>query len=137
MTKIHAKPALFGKVTAMTEPKHAVAYQFQCDFDTLPATIRAVEAVCNGPVDYATDYLVWKMAKGSVRTRMAAPNPEYFPTPPPQERKIEMSGDHYQAPELILDGFPDEMVDLTNEIYDDPTLWIDPDTDIQGFPEWK
>jgi hypothetical protein len=33
---------------------------------------------------------------------MAVPNPEYYPTPPLQEKKIEAGGDRYQTPEWIL-----------------------------------
>jgi len=72
-TTIHANPTFFGEVMAMTRPKHAVAYHFQNDFDTLPATIRTVERVYDGPVDYATDFMVWNITKDGVRTRMADP----------------------------------------------------------------
>ena len=47
------EPAFFGKVMAMTRPKHAVAYHFENDFDTLPVVMRTVERVYDGPVDYA------------------------------------------------------------------------------------
>jgi ribonuclease Z len=104
---------------AMTEPKHAVAYHFQNDFDTLPATIRVVEAIYDGPVDYATDYMVWNITKDGVRTRMAVPNPEYYPTPPLAKKEIDMSGDRYRTPEWVLDGFPDEVNAVANRIYDD------------------
>ena len=30
-----------------------------------------------------------------------------------------MSGERYQTPDWILDGFPEEVTDLTNQIYDD------------------
>ena len=73
-------------------PKHAVAYHFQNDFDTLPAIIRTVEQVYDGPVDYARDFMVWNVTKDGVRTRMTVPNPEYYPTPPLQEK-----ADHGQA----------------------------------------
>jgi ribonuclease Z len=119
MTLIHANPAFFAKVMAMTKPKHAVAYHFQNDFDTLPATIRTVESIYDGPVDYARDFMVWNITKDGVRTRMAVPNPEYYPTPPLQEKIIEAGGDRYVTPQWILDGFPDEVIDLTDEIYDD------------------
>jgi ribonuclease Z len=53
LTKVHATAALFGKVMAMTQPKHAVAYHFQNDADTLPGVMAAVEQYYDGPVDYA------------------------------------------------------------------------------------
>ena len=103
----------------MTRPKHAVAYHFQNDFDTLPATIRTVEQVYDGPVDYARDFMVWNITKEGVRTRMAVPNPEYYPLPPLQEKQITAGDDRYQTPAWVLDGFPDEMGVVADEIYDD------------------
>jgi ribonuclease Z len=106
-------------VMAMTQPKHAVAYHFQNDFDTLPATVRTVESIYDGPVDYARDFMVWNVTKAGTRTRMAVPNPEYYPTPPLQEKKIEAGGDRYQTPEWVLDGWPKEANDIAVQIYED------------------
>jgi ribonuclease Z len=119
MTTIHANPAFFAKVMAMTRPKHAVAYHFQNDFDTLPAIIRTVEQVYDGPVDYARDFMVWNVTKDGVRTRMAVPNPEYYPTPPLQEKQITAGDDRYRTPEWVLDGFPDEADAVANQIFAD------------------
>jgi ribonuclease Z len=63
LTKIHATAALFGKVMAMTNPKHAVAYHFQNDADTLPGVMDAVQQVYDGPVDYAQDFMVWNITR--------------------------------------------------------------------------
>ena len=104
---------------AMTRPKHAVAYHFQNDFDTLPATIRTVEQVYDGPVDYARDFMVWNVTKDGVRTRIAVPNPESYPLPPLQEKEISTGGDRYQTPEWVLDGFPDEVDAVARKIYAD------------------
>ncbi len=119
MTKIHANPMFFGKVMAMTQPKHAVAYHFQNDADTLPAVMRAVEQVYDGPVDYAQDFMVWNVTKEGVRTRMAVPNREAYPTPTLSEKEIDMSDDRYQTPESVLAGWSEDMNALTNEIYED------------------
>ena len=56
VTTIHSTAQFFGKMMAMTKPKHAVAYHFQNDFDTLPIMMKAVESVYDGPVDYAQDF---------------------------------------------------------------------------------
>ena len=119
MTKIHANPAFFAKVMALTQPKHAVAYHFQNDFDTLPATIRTVEEVYDGPVDYARDFMVWNVTKEGVRTRMAVPNPEMYPTPPLQEKQVTGGSDSYKTPDWVLDGFAEELEATTDKIYDD------------------
>ena len=119
VTTIHANPTFFGKVMAMTKPKHAVAYHFQNDADTLPVVMRAVEQVYDGPVDYATDFMVWNVTKEGVRTRMAVPNTEAYPTPPLHEKKIASGGDRYQTPDKVLAGWPQEMDGTVNKMYKD------------------
>ena len=98
VTTIHANPSYFAKVMAMTNPKHAVAYHFQNDFDTQPTIRKAVEQIYDGPVDYAEDFMVWNVTKEGVRTRMAVVNPEAYPQPPLKEKHIEAGGDRYQTP---------------------------------------
>jgi len=88
VTTIHANPSYFGKVMAMTKPKHAVAYHFQNDYDTLPIIMNAVEELYNGPVDYAQDFMVWNITKEGVSTRMAVTNPDAYPTPPLKEKRL-------------------------------------------------
>jgi len=119
VTTIHANPAFFGKVMAMTKPKHAVAYHFQNDADTLPIIMRAVEQYYDGPVDYAQDFMVWNVTKEGVRTRMAVPNPESYPTPPLREKKITAGGDRYQTPDKVLAGWPEELDGTVDKIYAD------------------
>jgi ribonuclease Z len=119
MTTVHANPLFFGKVMAMTNPKHAVAYHFQNDADTLPVVMNAVEKYYDGPVDYAQDFMVWNVTKQGVRTRMAVPNPESFPTPSLVEKQVAAGGERYQTPDSVLEGFPDEVYDLAEQIYED------------------
>jgi ribonuclease Z len=117
MTTVHANPWFFGKVMAMTKPKHAVAYHFQNDADTLPTVMNAVEKYYLGPVDYAQDFMVWNVTKEGVRTRMTVPNPESYPTPSLVEKQVAAGGERYQTPDSVLDGFPDEVTDLAEQIY--------------------
>ena len=119
MTTVHANPAFFGKVMAMTKPKHAVAYHFQNDADTLPLVMKEVEKSYDGPVDYAQDFMVWNVTKEGVRTRMAVPNPAAYPTPPLQEKEVAEGGDSYRTPDSVLDGWPDEFQKLAEEIFSD------------------
>lgn len=119
VTTIHANPTFFGKVMAMTKPKHAVAYHFQNDADTLPVVMRAVEQVYDGPVDYAQDFMVWNVTKKGVRTRMAVPNREAYPTPPLHEKKIAPGTDRYQTPDKVLAGWPEELDETVDKIYKD------------------
>jgi ribonuclease Z len=118
LTKIHATASLFGKVMAMTEPKHAVAYHFQNDADTLPGVMAAVEQVYDGPVDYAQDFMVWNITKDGVRTRMAVPNPESYPTPPLAEKVIDTSNP-YRTPDWVVDGWPQEGIEQAKRIFDE------------------
>jgi len=119
MTTVHANPMFFGKVMEMTKPKHAVAYHFQNDADTLPLVMKAVEKYYDGPVDYAQDFMVWNVTKEGVRTRMAVPNPESYPTPSLVEKEVAAGGERYQTPDSVLEGWPDEMNNLTEQIYED------------------
>ena len=104
---------------AMTEPKHAVAFHVQNDFDTLPAMIENVRKFYKGPVDFAQDYMVWNVTKSGTRTRMAVVNPESYPTPPLQEKVVATGDDAYRTPDWLLDGFPDEITEVADEIYSD------------------
>ena len=118
LTKVHATAALFGKVMALTNPKHAVAYHFQNDADTLPGVMAAVQQVYDGPVDYAQDFMVWNITKDGVRTRMAVPNPEAYPTPPLAEKVVDKSNP-YKQPEWIAEGWPEEVTPVVEQIYED------------------
>ncbi len=117
VTTIHANPSYFAKVMAMAKPKHAVAYHFQNDFDTLPIIKEAVEQIYDGPVDYAQDFMVWNVTKEGTRTRMAVMNPEAYPPPPLKEKKVEEGGDRYQTPDSVLAGWPEEMQAVAEQIY--------------------
>ena len=111
-------PSISGKVMALTKPKHAVAYHFQNDADTLPAVMKGVQQYYKGPVDYAQDFMVWNITKDGVRTRMAVVNREAYPTPPLKEKKIAKGGDRYQTPDSVLKGWPKkEMNPVAKKIY--------------------
>ncbi len=119
VTTIHSTAQFFGKMMAMTKPKHAVAYHFQNDTDTLPIVMKAVETVYDAPVDYAQDFMVWNVTKEGVRTRMAVPNPESYPTPPLHEKKIASGGARYQTSDSVVAVWPEEVDALAEEIYSD------------------
>jgi ribonuclease Z len=119
VTTVHSNASYFGRVMAMTRPKHAVAYHFQNDFDTLPAVMKVVEKFYDGPVDYAQDSMVWNITKEGVRTRMAVINREPYPTPALKEKKIEAGDKRYQTPDSVLAGWPEQFQSLAEQIYDD------------------
>lgn len=119
VTTIHANALFAGKVMAMTQAKHNVAYHFQNDADTLPTVLAAVRSVYDGPVDFAQDFMTWNVTRDGVRTRMAVPNHESYPTPSLVEKKMAEGGDVYQTPDSVLDGWPDEFNDIADKIYSD------------------
>ena len=118
LTKVHATAALFGKVMAMTQPKHAVAYHFQNDADTLPGVMAAVQQTYDGPVDYAQDFMVWNITKEGVRTRMAVPNRESYPTPALAEKVIDKTNP-YVPPSWVMEGWPAEVTPVVEQLYKD------------------
>ncbi len=63
--------------------------------------------------------MVWNVTKDGVRTRMAIPNPEYYPAPPLREKKIAAGGERYQTPDSVLAGWPEEINPLVAKIYAD------------------
>ena len=119
VTKIHANATFAGKVMAMTKAKHNVAYHFQNDADTLPVVMAAVESVYDGQVDYAQDFMVWNVTKEGVRTRMAVPNRESYPTPSLVVKRVASGGDRYQTPDSVLEGWPEEFNAVADKIYED------------------
>ena len=119
VTTIHSTAAFFGKMMAMTKPKHAVVYHFQNDTVSLSAVMKAVEQVYDGPVDYAQDFMVWNVTKDGVRTRMGLPNPEGYPTPLLHDKKMAPGGERYNTPDSVLAGWPEEVNTLVEGIYTD------------------
>ena len=115
---ILSHPAVNCVLTETANPKHAVAYHFQNDADTLPGVMAAVQQVYDGPVDYAQDFMVWNITKDGVRTRMAVPNPEAYPTPPLAEKVVDKSNP-YKQPEWIAEGWPEEVTPVVEQIYED------------------
>jgi ribonuclease Z len=80
-TQGHTTAAAFGKIMSLTDPRLAVCYHFQNDFDIAPAVRDGIRETYGGPLDLAMDYMVWNVTKESIRTRMAVPNHESFAAP--------------------------------------------------------
>jgi ribonuclease Z len=80
-TQAHTSAQAFGKLMSLTEPKLAVCYHFQNDHDTAIAVYDDIRKTYGGPLDLATDFMVWNVTKDGIETRMAVPNHESFPTP--------------------------------------------------------
>jgi ribonuclease Z len=80
-TQVHTSPAQFGKVMSLIKPRMAVGYHFFNDFDTLPAVLAQVRETYDGPLELATDYMVFNVTKDDIRTRMAVIDEDIWPQP--------------------------------------------------------
>ena len=120
-TLVHTTAPVFGKIMALTEPKHAVAYHFQNDPDTLPDVVTAVRKVYDGPVDFAVDGMVWNVTKDGVRTRVAMLNSQPFPATLccRQATSNAEGGEKYETPEWVLQGYEWETLPLMDEIHEE------------------
>jgi len=119
-TLIHTTAPVFGKIMAITEPKLAVAYHFQNDPDTIGDVVTAVRQYYDGPVDFATDGMVWNVTKEGIRTRMAVINSQPFPPPSVTARQKEApGGEKYETPEWVLQGFEWEALPVMDKIHED------------------
>jgi len=117
-TMVHTTAPVFGKIMSMIKPKHAVAYHFQNDPETIPEMVTAVRKIYDGPVDFAVDGMVWNITKDGVRTRVAMLNSQPFPPPSLVERQQEApGGEKYETPKWILDGYEWETLPVMDEIH--------------------
>lgn len=119
-TLIHTTAPVFGKIMSLIEPKHAVAYHFQSDPETLPAVVTAVRETYDGPVDFAVDGMVWNITKEGVRTRVAMLNTQPYPPPSVSDRQqAAPGGEKYETPEWILQGYEWKTIPVMNKVHDD------------------
>lgn len=119
-TLVHTTAPVFGKIMALTQPKHAVAYHFQNDPDTLPDVVTAVRKVYDGPVDFAVDGMVWNVTTAGVRTRVAMMNSQPFPPPSVTARQqAAPGGEKYETPDWILQNYEWQTLPLMDEVHDE------------------
>jgi ribonuclease Z len=117
-TQGHTSAQAFGKIMSLTEPRQAVCYHFQNDFDTALAVENAIRETYDGPLDLATDFMVWNVTKDAIRTRMGVPNHESFP-PPVQRKKIPPDSlKAYRWTDFSFSGVEPESAKVTNELID-------------------
>ncbi len=119
-TLVHTTAPMFGKIMAMTQAKHAVAYHFQNDPETLPAVVTEVRKTYEGPVDFAVDGMVWNVTKEGVRTRVAMLNSQPYPPPSVTAREqVAPGGEKYETPEWIMQGFAWDALPLMDQIHEE------------------
>ena len=115
-TQGHTTAAAFGKIMAITKPRHAVCYHLQADLDVILPVYDAIRSTYDGSLDIATDFMVWNVTKDEIRTRMAVPNHESFPAPiqrakQPSPKPLPWSG-------FSLRGVEPESAAVTNDVID-------------------
>ncbi len=116
-TQAHTPPQAFGKVMDLTKPRLAVAYHFQNDAETAPVMLEAIRETYDGPLDLATDFMVWNVTKDEIRTRMAIPNHERFPEPALREfKRSEVQA--YEWTATTFDGYEPETAAVINKLVD-------------------
>jgi len=113
-TQGHTTAAAFGKIMALTEPRHAVCYHFQNDFNIAPAVREAIRQTYDGPLDLAVDFMVWNVTKDEIRTRMAMPNHESISAP--VQRAKMPPPNPYKWTVFSLMGVEPESAAVTNEV---------------------
>jgi ribonuclease Z len=113
-TQGHTTAAAFGKIMSMTEPRLAVCYHFQNDFDIAPAVRDGIRETYDGPLDLATDFMVWNVTKDEIRTRMAVPNHESFAAP--VQRAKQPPPNPYVMTRFSVLGVEPESAAVTNAV---------------------
>ena len=78
-TQIHTTPEAFGKLMSLVQPRLAIAFHFFNDFDTIGRITEGVESTYDGPVTYATDYLVWNVTAEDITVREVFVNENAWP----------------------------------------------------------
>ncbi len=80
-TQVHTSPAMFGKVMSQIKPRMAVGYHVFNDFDTQPQIMSEIRQTYDGPVELATDYMVFNVTKDDIKVRMAVVDEDVWPLP--------------------------------------------------------
>jgi len=122
-TQGHTSPEQFGKVMSLVKPRHAVGYHFYNDFDTEPVVRERIRRTYDGPLDLATDYMVWNVTKDDIRVRMSAIDEEVWPRPAlqykivPETSKVLSISDFTRSGALGLPEVVGPIFDEINEKY--------------------
>ena len=75
-TVVHTPPQAFGKVMSTIKPKHAIAYHFFYEADTIDQILTYIRETYDGPLTLAEDNLVWNITKDGIRTRKVVSDDE-------------------------------------------------------------
>ncbi|MBW1906464.1 MAG: MBL fold metallo-hydrolase [Deltaproteobacteria bacterium] len=117
-TEAHTSPEQFGKVMSLVEPRLAVGYHFQNDFDTAPEMQRRIRQTYDGPLALAMDYMVFNVTKDDIRVRMSAIDEDIYPPKPLKDKNAPDSSKAIPMSDFVKSGalgFPE----IVGPIYDE------------------
>ncbi len=113
-TQGHTSAQAFGKIMSLTNPRHAVCYHFQNDYDTVLAVYDDIRKTYDGPLDLAVDFMVWNVTKEGTRTRMAVPDEDGYPAPPQGQKQPPDSMSVLSFSETTIKSIEPESAAVTN-----------------------
>ena len=122
-TIAHTSPAQFGKVMSLVQPRLAIGYHFQNDFDTADVATAAIRQTYDGLLALAEDYMVFNVTKDDIRIRMSAIDESIFPPAPLKAKNTPDIANLVPMSDFIMDGnvpFPEVLqpiYDNINEIH--------------------
>ena len=117
-TVAHTSPEQFGRVMSITQPRLAVGYHFQNDFDTAPEVLARVRRTYDGPLALAQDYMVFNVTQDDVTVRMSAIDEDIWPPPPQKEKQPPNTDLMVPFSEFVIGGAR-AMPDVVGPIYDE------------------
>jgi ribonuclease Z len=118
-TQGHTSPEQFGKVMSLVKPRLAVGYHFFNDFDVEPEVRKRVRKTYDGPLDLATDYMVWNVTRKNIRVRMSSIDEDIWPSPPLKKKNPPDTSKAVPFSKFTLSGvlpFPEVVGPLFDEI---------------------
>jgi ribonuclease Z len=118
-TQAHTSPEQFGRVMSLTQPRIAVGYHFQNDFDTGQEAFARVRKTYDGPLALAEDYMVFNITADQIRVRMSAVDESIFPPPPQKEKQAPDVSKMVPMSDFVRGGaeaFPDVVRQIYEEI---------------------
>jgi ribonuclease Z len=122
-TQAHTSPEQFGRVMSLTQPRLAVGYHFQNDFDTGTEAYSRVRRTYDGPLALAEDYMVFNITTDDVRVRMSAVDEAIWPPAAQKEKQAPDVSKMVPMSDFVRGGgeaFPDvvrQIYEEINELY--------------------
>ena len=104
---------------AMTQPRIAVGYHFQNDFDTGAEARERIRTIYDGPLALALDYMVFNVTRDDIRVRMSAIDEEIFPPSPMRAKNAPDISKMIPMSDFVTSGaenFPEVLQPIWDEI---------------------